>query len=124
MSGRDIFIDTNIALYFLNGDPEVIEIFRDKSVVISFITEIELLSFPKLTNQSEKMILDFLSYCKVVGYSNEVRDKTVAYRKTFSLKLPDAIIAATSYALQLPLITADKQFGKVEDINVIYYQVS
>ena len=51
MSGREILIDTNIALYFLKGDPEVIEILKDKSVFISFITEIELLSFPKLKKQ-------------------------------------------------------------------------
>jgi len=81
MSGREILVDTNIALYFLKGDDDVIEILRDKSVLISFITEIEMLSFPKLTEQSEKMIRDFLSLCKVIGYSDQLRDKTVAIRK-------------------------------------------
>lgn len=51
MNGSEILVDTNIALYFLKGDPEVIEILKDKSVYVSFITEIELLSFPKLNKQ-------------------------------------------------------------------------
>jgi len=124
MSGREILVDTNIALYFLKGDPEVVEILKDKSVYVSFITEIELLSFPKLNKQSAKMIRDFLSVCKVVGYGDELRDKTVEIRKTASLKLPDALIAATSFTHQLPLITADKQFKRVEKLNVIFYQIS
>ena len=124
MSGREILIDTNIALYFLKGDPEVIEILKDKSVFISFITEIELLSFPKLKKQWTKMIREFLSLCKVVGYGDELRDQTVEIRKRASLKLPDAIIAATSFTLQLPFITADKQFKRIENLNVIFYQVT
>jgi predicted nucleic acid-binding protein len=48
MNGSRIFVDTNILLYFLNGDPEVIDMISDKEIFISFITELELLSFPKL----------------------------------------------------------------------------
>ena len=49
MSGSRLFVDTNILLYFLQGDREVIEMIADKNLVISFITELELLSFPKLS---------------------------------------------------------------------------
>ena len=48
MNGSRIFVDTNILLYFLNGDVEVIDMISDKDIFISFITELELLSFPKL----------------------------------------------------------------------------
>ena len=70
------------------------------------------------------MIREFLSLCKVVGYGDELRDQTVEIRKRASLKLPDAIIAATSFTLQLPFITADKQFKRIENLNVIFYQVT
>lgn len=123
MSGREAFIDTNIALYFLKGDTEVVEILRDKAIVISFITEIELLSFPKLSPQDEKLMRTFISLCKVAGYDNDIRDGAINFRKTSGLKLPDAIIASTSVALELPLLTADKQFKKLEKLSVIYYQV-
>ncbi len=41
MSGNKLFVDTNILLYFLSGDQEVIEMISDKDLVISFITELE-----------------------------------------------------------------------------------
>ena len=44
MSGNRIFVDTNILIYFLIGDREVIEMISDKDIVISFITELELLA--------------------------------------------------------------------------------
>lgn len=56
MNGSRIFVDTNILLYFLNGDIEVIDILSDKDVYISFITELELLSFQRLTDKDEKKI--------------------------------------------------------------------
>jgi hypothetical protein len=123
MNGRKIFIDSNIALYFLKGDPEAVEMLRDRSVVISFITELELLAFPKATKKSEKIVRQFIALCTVMGDNNEVRDAAIQLRLTTSLKLPDAIIAGTSAILKLPLITADKQFSKVENLDVIYYQV-
>ncbi len=38
------------------------------------------------------------------------------------MKLPDAIIAATAIHLQIPLITADKDFEKVEELMLYLYQ--
>ena len=40
-------------------------------------------------------------------------------RITYKLKLPDAIIAATSAANNASLITADKGFNKVKGIRVV-----
>jgi predicted nucleic acid-binding protein len=38
--------------------------------------------------------------------------------------LPDTIIAATSGYLKLPLLTADKDFQEIENVELIFYQVS
>lgn len=54
MSGKRLCLDTNILLYFLKG---VIEMISDKDLVISFITELELLSFPKISPDSEETII-------------------------------------------------------------------
>lgn len=37
------------------------------------------------------------------------------------MKLPDSIIAATAYYLGIPLISADKDFMVVKEINFIAY---
>lgn len=43
-------------------------------------------------------------------------------RKQYRLKLPDAMIAATAIYSNLPLITVDKQFGKISSLNIILYE--
>ncbi len=48
---------------------------------------------------------------------------TIELRKQYGLKLPDAIIAATSRAAGVPLLTADKQFGKIKEIDCILLQM-
>jgi predicted nucleic acid-binding protein len=52
MSGNRLFVDTNILLYFLKGDQEVVEMISDKDLVISFITELEILCFPKISSET------------------------------------------------------------------------
>lgn len=42
MSGNRLFIDTNILLYYLKGNDEVVELIADKEITISVITELEL----------------------------------------------------------------------------------
>jgi len=38
------------------------------------------------------------------------------------IKLPDAIIAATSNYLKMPLLTADKGFAKIKEIQLLHYE--
>jgi len=39
-----------------------------------------------------------------------------------SLKLPDAIIVATAYFFDMPLLTADRDFLKVKEADIILYE--
>ncbi len=123
MSGNKLFVDTNILLYFLRGEDEVVEMISDKELVISFITELDLLSFPKISAKSEEVIKGLLKNCLVIDMSQEIKDLTIEFRKKSKLKLPDSIIAATSFYFKLPLLTADKQFRKVEELEIIMYEV-
>ena len=123
MNGNKLFLDSNILLYFLYGDNDVVEIIFDKDVVISFITELELLSFPKLTSDQENNIKELLKNCQLINLNEEIKSLTIELKRKYKLKLPDAIIAATAYYLNLPLITADKQFKQVEELEIILYEV-
>ena len=123
MNGNKLFLDSNILLYFLYGDNDVIEIIFDKDVVISFITELELLSFPKLSSDQENNIKELLKNCQLINLNEEIKSLTIELKRKYKLKLPDAIIAATAYYLNLPLITADKQFKQVEELEIILYEV-
>ncbi|MGV3508152.1 MAG: type II toxin-antitoxin system VapC family toxin [Sphingobacteriaceae bacterium] len=122
MSGNRLFVDTNILLYFLKGEQEIIEIIANKDLVISFITELELLAFPNIAPESEETIKGLLSNCLIIDINQEVKDLTIEFRKKSKLKLPDSIIAATSYYFKLPLLTADKQFKTIEELDIIIYE--
>ncbi|MCK5700397.1 MAG: type II toxin-antitoxin system VapC family toxin [Cyclobacteriaceae bacterium] len=123
MNGSRIFVDTNILLYFLKGDQEVIDMISDKDIVISFITELELLSFPRSTDESEKIIKGLLKNCLIIDINPEIKDLTIGFRKKSKLKLPDSIIAATTFYYKLPFLTADKQFRRIEELDIIIYEL-
>lgn len=93
-----------------------------KQNYISFITQLELLSFSELSNKQLKGIQELLNECVIIDLNAEIKNLTVDFRKRFKLKLPDCIIAATAYYLDLPLITADSDFKKIEELNLIYYE--
>lgn len=123
MNGNKIFADTNILIYFLNGDKEVIEMISDKDIVISFITELELLALPNMSDESLKIIEGLLNNCLIVDITKEIKERTIEIRKKSNLKLPDAIIAASAFAFNIPLITADRSFRTVDELEVIIYEL-
>ena len=49
MSGNRLLLDTNIILYLLGGDQTLARILEDKNPYLSFISELELYGFKKLT---------------------------------------------------------------------------
>lgn len=122
MSGNKLFLDTNIILYLLQGDKTLTEVLNNKQFYISFITQLELLSFPGLTRKDLKVINELLGECVIIDINSEIKDLAVKYRKNYKLKLPDSIIAATSLYLDITLMTADTDFKKLEDLDLIIYE--
>lgn len=95
----------------------------DKDLIISFITELELLSFPKISPDTEETIKGLLENCHVVDITPELKDITIEFRRKSKLKLPDSIVAATAFSLKLPLLTADKQFRAITKLEIIMYEI-
>jgi predicted nucleic acid-binding protein len=123
MSGNRLCVDTNILLYFLKGDLEVIEMISEMDILISFVTELELLSFPQITDTSKKTIIGLLKNCHIVDINPEIKELTILFRQQSKLKLPDAIVAATAFHSKLPLLTADKQFRTLLELELIVYEI-
>ncbi|WP_421942417.1 PIN domain-containing protein [Pedobacter sp.] len=44
-------------------------------------------------------------------------------KRKYNIKIPDAIIAATSILLKIPLITADKGFMKIKKIDCVILEI-
>ncbi len=122
MNGNNLFLDTNIILYLLNGDETLAELLNNKQLYISVITELELLAYKGISTKEEKVIKEFVAQCKTITINNTVKQETIRIRKTYNTKLPDSIIIATALYLGFPLITSDIEFKKVEELTLIYYQ--
>ncbi|MBK9193293.1 MAG: type II toxin-antitoxin system VapC family toxin [Crocinitomicaceae bacterium] len=122
MSGTKLFVDTNIILSLLNGDETLSEFLNGRQFYISFVTELELLGFPGLSEKERKTIQSFLSHCKITDLNKSIKEEVIRLRSAYKLKLPDAIVLASAIYHDLPLITADKDFKKAEsELNLIYY---
>ena len=122
MNGNSILLDTNIVLYLLNGDKTLIPLLENKQLFVSFITEIELLSYKGIKVKEQTILKEFLSECLIVDINQLIKETTVEIRKKYSLKLPDCIIIATSLYLKIPIISADKEFSKAENADLVLYQ--
>ena len=116
-------IDTNIALYLLNGDTTIAELLNGRDIHVSFITELELLGFPGITKEDALFVKDFLDSCIIVDLNQAIKSITINLKQAYKIKLPDAIIAATSVYMNLPLISADKGFDRIDDLKFIRYEI-
>ena len=123
MSGNSLLVDTNIVLYFLKGNADIAQFFADYDIIISFITELELLSFGSISPADEQTINRFMSFALIIDINSDIKSQTVDIRKETKLKLPDAIIAATAMRMDLPLLTADKAFSKINDPRILLYEL-
>jgi predicted nucleic acid-binding protein len=124
MNGGRLFLDTNIILYFLNGDESLLELLSANRLFTSFITEMELLGMSGITLSEESQIVRFLENLEVVGFSDAIKKHAISLRRKYRMKLPDSIIAATAIHYQIPLLTADKGFMKaVAELQLIYYEL-
>jgi predicted nucleic acid-binding protein len=118
MSGTNFLLDTNVIINHLNGNKNVEALLDGALLYISAITFTELIS--KNLPQSESIILsDYLQTVHVIHTNDFICKLSAEIRKKSKLKLPDAIIAATSIFLHIPLVSFDSDFDKVDDLQII-----
>lgn len=118
MNGIKYLADTNCFIYLLDENPIILPFLSD-GWAFSYITEIELLSKKGITSNEDRTIREMLASCYKIPHSQVITELVINLRKNNNIKLPDAIIAASAQILQIPLITADKAFSKLDDIDCI-----
>jgi hypothetical protein len=104
-------LDTNAILYLLGG--KLAEPLTPALYFVSVISEMELLSYPSLDDAALAQIRSFLSEVTVVELTEEIRELAIGLRRQHTLKLPDAIVAATALSLQAQLVTNDTKLLRV-----------
>lgn len=121
---QSYLIDTNVISDFLeksfteNG-MTFLKIILNEIPVISFITQIELLSW-KTSKSKEEIAEDFISFCKIITVSDDIVNHCIKIRRSKKIKTPDAIIAATALSLGLTIITNNiKDFENIEGLKFL-----
>ena len=119
MSGSRYLLDTNAIIQLLKGNAELGALASNADyLATSIIAELEYFSFSDLPDSDATLYRIFRSRIRVFDVPSDDQILThmvIEARKTFKLKLPDAIIAATARVNELTLLTADDHFRPLTD---------
>ncbi len=109
-------VDTNIIIYYLNGEAAAIDWLQShqEKLSISVITKIEVLSYP-FQKDEEFIIQQFLSQFELIHLSDEIIDVTIKLRRQRKIKTLGAIIAATALISKMCICTRNiRDFKNIE----------
>ncbi len=121
---KRFLIDTNILIYYLadtipQEELDTIEKILKTSFNISIITKIEFLGWEKHTEEGYEKAKEFISFANAILLTKKIADLSIFIRRTYKIKLPDAVIAATALSNNLILVTRNtKDFRGVKDLEV------
>ena len=118
MNGNNIFADSNVLIYILNGTKNV-EPYLDSFFIISYISEIEILGHKNLQANVKTKLKAMIDSCFIVEMNNHIKQRTIYLKQKYTIKTPDAIIAASAIEMSLPFLTADKDFKRIKELDLI-----
>ncbi len=123
MSGTNIanvVFDTNAFIYFVGVDSRL-ERYSNSTVYISEFSEMELKGRFGITTKELQHLNEILDDFIILPFNNEIKEKAISIRHKKKLKLPDALIVSTAMWIDLPFITADKDFKNIPSLNLILF---
>ena len=117
-------IDNNvISNYFLNAFSEKAMSFLaeviNETPNLSVITKIEALSWRSSNTAKENIVRKFIDFSSIVALSDSIVNKCIDIRRSYRMKTPDAIIAATAMVSNYTLITSDADFNRIPNLKIL-----
>jgi hypothetical protein len=123
--GQAILIDTNIAIAYIGnclGEEAMDKLDKifDNEYHISVINKIELLGYSDLDKNEEQKFNLLIDNSIFHSIDNKIVVTTIAIRRKYKIKLPDALIAATCLVNELSIMALNqKDFANINGLNVI-----
>lgn len=120
---KSYLIDTSTVIKYLDSSlPEsnldFIDQIIENDVYLSFVSEIELQVWNPTNENDIITYQDFVKNSEILSINSTTISETIRIRKSYRLKLPDALIAATAIINNLILIADnDKDFLKVDSLK-------
>jgi predicted nucleic acid-binding protein len=111
-------LDTNVVIGLLSGDAVCTSLIQSancdlSNMAVSQITRMELLGFAGLASAEEQTLQNLLTAVHVILLDEAIEAHTIALRRKYKIKLPDAIIAATAASHSLVLLSMDKALNNI-----------
>jgi predicted nucleic acid-binding protein len=119
MSGNKILVDTNVLINLAEGKEGIELHLQGRELFVSVITDIELLGFYHITESEKEYFNSLLDDCSILGVTEAIKGRAITLKQSHRIKLPDAIIAATAQFLKIELITFDKGFANIPNLDLI-----
>lgn len=125
---KEIALDTNAAIAFLNGDEAMLEEIKHIDIVYLPITVVGELLFGALNSTRAKINLPkfqaFIDNCEILNINELIANEYANIRlelKKIGKPIPenDIWIAATCKINNLPLMTRDKHLTYIENLDII-----
>ena len=82
------------------------------------MTEMEMLGVKDLTASTLKVRTELIENCYIINFNSDIKEIAIRIKQRTTIKLPDAIVAASAMYMSLPLITADKSFTKIVGLEM------
>lgn len=123
--GTRYLLDTNTAIYFLEGALPATSLPFIQSVLdiecnLCIITKIELLGWQFPSAEKESNATEFINASTLYGLTDDIANQTISIRRSAKIKLPDAIIAATALVHGFELISRNEtDFKKISGLVVV-----
>ena len=112
---KTLVFDSNAIINFTNKKPDAFDLnalISSHKCTTSFMVKLETLGFRGLTETAKILIMDLLSKFPILPMNDAIETETIKIRHCTTLKLPDAIIAATAVVIGAEVVTADTHFLK------------
>jgi predicted nucleic acid-binding protein len=118
-------LDTNAIIYYLDRDPAVVTLLDrlfenvDTTFYVSTVTELELYSYPDLSEEEEAGIKRLLTDMFVVPLDSRMARYAGYLRRLHRLKTPDSAIATTAILTKTTLLTRNvEDFRQIENLKL------
>ena len=115
-------LDDGQPLYAMKGSARVKPCFENEPY-ISVVTEMEILGVKEITDAEITVRETAIQFCGIIPLTNKIKNKAIAVKRLIKIPLPDAIIAATAIEEELILVSADKGFKRIKDLQLILIEV-
>jgi predicted nucleic acid-binding protein len=96
----------------------VITPYLNNNFFISEVTEMEMLGVKDIPQGVLKIRTELIENCYTVNFNSDIKEIAIRIKQKTTIKLPDAIVAASSLYMSLPLVTADKSFAKITGLDL------